>query len=314
VKRTGKHLVFSNGRHNAFTDVTLFGDYYYLVFRAGDHHVSYDGRILACRSTDGIRWSEPIEIINTPTDDRDPKLFVFDSKLFCTFQSRWASEEDPHRRFPMIAYSADGLHWSKAIQCYDNDYVPWRPKVREDRVYNAFYKHSPTDPSAWRVVLGISHNGLWWNHVSTIYSGDRANETDLHFLTDGSAMAIVRREGMSSVIARAEPPYKEWNYEDLGVAIHSPCVMQAGDTLFLCGREYDHDTGSAGVSLWTYDNALEKRMVLEPLAPKRSQDGITHVDCAYPGMQKLHGETGLLISYYYGNNHESSIYRCIIDL
>lgn len=317
MKTGDRVLVFSDGCHNAFTDIGVFEGRYYLVFRSGKSHISYDGRILACVSLDGINWNEPMEIANTPTDDRDPKLFVFDSKLFCTFQTRWASECNPHRRFPMVAYTSDGVRWSQPSQCYDDEYVPWRPKLYKGNVYNAFYKHSPDDPSTWRVVLGVSYNGLWWNYVSTIYRGDRANETELHFAEDDTLMAVIRREGMSSIAAWSSPPYKDWAYEDLGVSIHSPCIKQLGNILVVCGREYDYDTASTGVSMWRWDkrSRLVKITELEPLVSVHIPGSDRRIDCGYPGLQEMISQPrDILISYYHGNNCKSDIYTVRMSL
>ena len=90
------------GQHNAFTDLLFGQQKFYLAFRNGANHLSYDGKILLTRSPDGKDWSQPQIIINTPNDDRDPKLYFFKEKLFCTIQTRWAEGAEHHRRLPMV--------------------------------------------------------------------------------------------------------------------------------------------------------------------------------------------------------------------
>ena len=188
--------VFVDGRHNAFTDLAFVNNTFLLVFRNATSHSSYDGRIMLMTSQDGRMWTNPRMIADTPTDDRDPKLFVHGDRIFCTFQTRWSEEGNPNRRNPMVCHSSDGLTWSDAVRCYEPDYVPWRVKVYQGRLYNAFYRYDPRDPSKWRVVLAQSQDGLGWEYVSTIYLGDAANETELHFLKDGSGESIITIESV----------------------------------------------------------------------------------------------------------------------
>lgn len=290
------------GQHNAFTDLLFGQQKFYLAFRNGANHLSYDGKILLTRSPDGKDWSQPQIIINTPTDDRDPKLYFFKEKLFCTIQTRWAEGAEHHRRLPMVSYTSDGKTWSTPAQCFEKDYVPWRPKETRGLLYNTFYRYHREDPALWQVVLAKSWDGLRWEYVSTIYQGDCANETELHFRKDGTMMAVVRRENKTSVLASAPFPYSKWNYQDLGFCVHAPCLKMVNGKLLLAGREYT--PSGAGVSLWAFDGkSFVKELEIEEIAQQ---------DCSYCGLEQL-PDNCCLLSYYKGTGSDASIWLAILE-
>lgn len=302
LKLLAKTEVFSDGKHNAFTDLLRYRDQYFLAFRNGTEHGTYDGKIMLMHSKEGREWSQPLVIVNTPTDDRDPKFFAFADQLFCTFQTRWADKKDPnHRRPPQVSSSADGFTWSEPVSYFEAEYVPWRPKERAGVLYNALYRYHSQDPASCQVVLVKSSDGLKWDYVSTIYKGDAANETELHFAADDYLWAVVRREKRTTVLARAAFPFVEWEYQDLGFAVHAPCLREIGGKLVLAGREYTAQ--GAGVFLWVYSGGtFVKALEIEPL--------LSGQDCAYCGLEETaHGEG--LLSYYKGTGYKSDLWLAI---
>ncbi len=297
-----KFEVFNDGRHNAFTDLQFFNDRFFLSFRNAADHLSYDGKIMLSHSQDGIDWSKPEVLMDTETDDRDPKLFPFQGKLFCTVQTRRKDGEDPHRRRPLVSSSADGFNWSRPVSYFKEDYVPWRAKEKDGVLYNALYRYHPQEPALWEVVLVESRDGLNWDYLSTIYRGDAANETELYFCDDGLLMAIVRREKRTTVIATLKYPYHTWDYEEMDDAVHAPCVRKLNGKIVLVGREYTPQ--GAGISLWVYDGScFRKELEIEKIAAQ---------DCSYCGLAVNQAGQGLL-SYYKGTGSEASIWIGVLE-
>jgi hypothetical protein len=297
-----KFEVFNDGRHNAFTDLKFFNDRFFLSFRNAADHISYDGKIMLSHSKDGIDWSKPEVLMDTETDDRDPKLFPFQGKLFCTVQTRRKDGEEPHRRRPLVSSSADGFNWSRPVSYFKEDYVPWRPKVNNGVLYNTLYRYHRQDPALWQVVLVKSNDGLNWDYISTVYKGDSANETELHFCDDGILMATVRRERMTTVVAASKFPYTKWDYEEMDDAVHAPCIRKVNEKLVLVGREYT--SRGAGVSLWIYDGSrFVKELEIEKIADQ---------DCSYCGLEVNQKGQGLL-SYYKGTGSRANIWVGILE-
>lgn len=81
--------------NSLFPDVTKFGGKYYMVFRTGTLHASFDGEIALCESEDGINWSAPISILATAgVDYRDPFLSVLDNELYLSCFTRVDNGDD----------------------------------------------------------------------------------------------------------------------------------------------------------------------------------------------------------------------------
>jgi len=82
--------------------------------------------------------------------------------------------------------------------------------------------------------------------VSTIYKGERNDETAVEFLPDGRIVATARLEGSSRVfgdpnactlIATASPPYAGWSYARSCVTrLDGPCLFSHEGQVFAVGR------------------------------------------------------------------------------
>lgn len=68
--------------YNAFTDLTYWNGYYWLVFRTGEGHVSPNGKIVVYRSTDAENWDEIQKISQNGLDLRDPRVVIMDNCVF----------------------------------------------------------------------------------------------------------------------------------------------------------------------------------------------------------------------------------------
>lgn len=299
-----KKIVYDDGKHNAFTDLILYNGTYYLAFRNGSSHSSYDGRILILKSKDGIDWNLAWDI-NTTTDDRDPKFFIWKDKLFLIFPTRWLGTH-PHERMPMVSW-LDGKKWTKPIKCYEVGWTPWRPRVIGGNLLASFYFYHPSKLEFWESALMRSYDGIHWEKVSTIYFGDGANETDIFSFKEG-IIAIIRREGYgigrwSTIVAEGKIPFNEWKYHDLGIAIHAPCIFKIRDELFICGRHFMMEKRMEEIKIWR-------------LAGKGKIESILSLgygeDVGYCGAYVRGNE--VLISYYIGNPLKASIYIALLEI
>lgn len=84
-----------NMNNSIFPDVAKFGDKYYMVFRSGSLHASFDGKISFCYSEDGVNWSTPTDVlVEADVDYRDPFLSVVDNNLYLSTFTRVDNGDD----------------------------------------------------------------------------------------------------------------------------------------------------------------------------------------------------------------------------
>ena len=293
-----KKRVHSDGRHNAFTDIVFFKDKYYLVFRNGTHHVSADGKIMIMTSEDGENWSKPTLLPILKMDMRDPKLLVYQEKLWCLFPAAWVAEGKARRSiFSAVCVSDDGQNWSNPWPISVEGSVVWRPKLYKGRLYVAFMTKGFLE-----VDLMASDDGFLWREVSPIYKGQSADETDIHFFEDGGLMAVIRREEQNSIIAFSQPPYLQWRYDEMDIQLHCPCLQQVGGRLLLAGRDYKRcNPVYDSWKYWTQDRVVVLEWDGKKFCNSLELDFRDGGDSGYQGIQPVPNKKGeALVSYYKG--------------
>ena len=92
VSLVSKRQLYSDGKHYAFTGIAHFKGRYFVVFRHASHHNSFDGKTWVTTSVDGETWDKPTPLPRLEMDMRDPKLFVWQEKLWSLFPARWTAE------------------------------------------------------------------------------------------------------------------------------------------------------------------------------------------------------------------------------
>ena len=117
--------VGASARHSAFPGLVVVGDSdLVVVFREGADHISRTGRIALARSSDaGRTFTDPVTIVDTPLDDRDPAITrLRDGRLALNFFASGDSMEveggtrEEIRRLYVTFSSDEGRSWSPARQ------------------------------------------------------------------------------------------------------------------------------------------------------------------------------------------------------
>lgn len=138
------YKVWDNGAHNAFTDLTLFKDDFYLVFREASAHVSDDGIIKVLKSSDGINFS-PVASFDDPNFDlRDPKIInIGDSVLY--IQYGMANRGKKLMRNGIV-WSEDGDHWKeKSIYSDKDSWWLWSVCAMDKELLSIGYNYYKND-------------------------------------------------------------------------------------------------------------------------------------------------------------------------
>ena len=92
--------------------ITLHDGTILVAYRAGRSHTDSNGSIKVVRSTDqGRRWTEPKVVVDTPDDDRDPKLtqLADGTILLTTFRTNWSLSPSINQG-TYVVRSTDGGH------------------------------------------------------------------------------------------------------------------------------------------------------------------------------------------------------------
>lgn len=233
--------IVQDGMHNSNTDMIFYNNAFYIIYASSPFHfASEECKLLLKKSQDGKNWTL-VETFFIPGEDiRDPKFAVINDQFFIYVLKNTDFTAEPYS----TAYtsSIDGENWSDIQDIEPEGWLFWRPKTRDNQVWYCpayWYEHGES-------ILLQSTDGINWEKVSQIYSGERNDETAIEFLLDGRMIATARLEvsddlfgdeNASTLIAVANYPYKEWNYNKSYVTrLDGPCLFSYQDQIYAVGR------------------------------------------------------------------------------
>jgi len=294
--------IWDRGAHNAFTTLARFQGRWLCAFREAEAHADGEGRIRILQSPDGSAWASAALLSEKGVDLRDPKLSVTpDRTLMLLMGGTYPRERAGTRRQPRVAFSRDALIWSRPQAILAEGDWLWRVTWRGSRAYGISYRL--LNARTWNIFLHESADGLDYRLVCPLKVPGKPNEATIRFRPDGSALALVRREGGDKAgwIGTGRPPYRRWTWHSAGARVGGPdFILEPGGRLLAAYRRY----GTSGpVTIL----ARMKTTGVRPLLALPSGG-----DCSYPGLV-WHG--GLLwVSYYSSHEGKSSIYLAKVKL
>ena len=271
--------VYSDGAHNAFTDLAIFRGAYYAAFRHGTSHASMNGEIRVMRSADMKAW-EPCGTVDTYGDDRDAKLVPVNGTLYLFFGT-WDLRHMPGHATPdrgavrsYVASSADGTTWSKAQGVYEPGYWMWRVRYHDGAFYSVAYTAVRPKPDRRESRLVRSIDGLNWDLVSLVTAERLTGEADLLWRPGGGVWVLTRTgdEAGDAGLYTSDAEMKTWTATATGTPIHSPVFATWRDRVFVAGRDYQK-TGSS-TKLWEFKDGKCAEIATLP----------SKGDTGYPGL------------------------------
>ena len=248
--------IANDNLHNSNTDMIEWRGQFYLSYVSSPYHFGNDASIMHIkRSSDmGHTWDE-LSTFNPENDDiRDPKFAVIGERLFLYALKNDSFVAEPY--ITVYSYTEDGENWTKFETVPELDgWLFWRPKTWDgETFYNAAYwwEHGKS-------VLLKSSDGIDWEIVSTINEGERNDETEIEFLSDGRMLATARLEYAyfadgafgdkrgATLITVSDPPYEDWSEltQSLVARLDGPYLFSYHDRIFAVGR-YQPDLGKSG--------------------------------------------------------------------
>jgi hypothetical protein len=290
------HKIWDQAPHNAFTDLTRFGDAWYCAFREGQAHMSADGKLRVLRSANGERW-ESAALLDLPGYDlRDAGVSTMpDGRLMLL---GGATVVGPPRggTGTLVSFSRDGNQWTTPQIVLEPGRWLWKTTWHGGKAYGVAYGSSARAPSA----LVVSDNGIAFHEqVGKLLDADgRATEARVRFDEAGEAYCLHRRDDSpnTAMLGRAAAPFTDWQWSDLGAFLGGPNFLQTPHGEWVAvGRLLD---GGARTSVVWLD--VEHGAMIE-LARLPSGG-----DTSYPGLV-WHDDT-LWVSYYSSHEARTSIY------
>jgi hypothetical protein len=287
--------IWNQAPHNAFTDLIWFKGKLFCVFREGQAHVSPDGALRIITSKDGRTWTSAALITGDRSDLRDAKITITPKGQLMLSGAAALHQPAEFKHQSLAWFSEDGKNWSEPIKIGDPNFWLWRTTWHKKTAYSIGY-----DTTAEKFIrLYTSKDGRQFGTlVPNLFDEGYPNETSIVFLPDDTALCLLRRDGekASGKLGVAKPPYKEWQWKDLGVKIGGPHMLRLPDGRIVAAvRLYD---GGARTALMWVD--AEAGKLTEFLKLPAGGDN------SYPG---LAWHDGLLwVSYYSSHEGKTSIY------
>lgn len=297
--------IWDRAQYNSFTDLTRFGDRFYCVFReATIHGVEAGGAVRIVVSDDLESW-ESVGLFALPVWDlRDPKITLTpDGRLMVTAGAR---RRPDMRNF--VWFSEDGELFDPGHEFAERGAWSWRVTWHGGMAYTVgrevdmqAYARGEHFIRLYRSDDGINYEVL----VEQLFVGGRPNEATLLFLDDDTGLCLLRRdeEDCAAQLGTAEPPYVDWQWQDLGLRMGGPNIIALPDgRLIAGGRKYLTDLGRT--ALWEVDRASGSLRELLELP--------SGGDTSYPGFLWHNG--GLYVSYYSSHEEKTCVYLARVEL
>ena len=249
--------IANDGMHNSNSDMIEWQGKFYLSYISSPYHFGSEKSILHVKvsADQGHSWDEMNTFSPAGEDIRDPKFAIVGNRLFLYALKNTSFVAEPY--ITVYSHTEDGLIWTNfEIVPGLEGWLFWRPKTQDGiTFYNAayWYQHGKS-------VLLKSTDGFNWEIVSTIYEGDRNDETEIQFLADGRLLATARLEYSgfadgafgdvkgATLIAVSTPPYTEWTelLQSRVTRLDGPYLFTYHDRIYALGR-YQPDLGHSGL-------------------------------------------------------------------
>jgi hypothetical protein len=221
----------------------------FLAFRtAPTHFASSETRLYVVSSADGRTWSFEASYA-VGSDLREPRFFSWRGRLQIYF-ARLGS--DPTKFEPGVMLRSERRaagEWSKPEPTFDEDFIPWRIKVKNDRPILVGYSggaaiyDASSDPID--VYLLTTEDGDHWVPLDPerpiVHSGG-GSETDIELDAAGDLYAVMRNEagdhdGFGSKICTAKADaLSKWTCRSDPRKLDSPLLVREGREIYVIAR------------------------------------------------------------------------------
>ena len=295
--------IWDDAPHNAFTDLIHFNNRWFCVFREGSSHVSADGAIRIITSVKGEKWQSAALIRSGSSDLRDAKITITPGGQLMLSGAEALHDKSSHSHQSLAWFSGDGFAWSRAYKIGDPDFWLWRISWKNSLAFSFAYQCGENKS----LRLYKSRNGKDFEIlVNDLKIRGYPNETSLVFKND-TAYCLLRRDGEfnTAKLGKSMPPYKHWEWKDLGIQIGGPHMIMLPNGKLIAGvRLQKTDSKPKRTSLCQVDpmTGTLTELIMLPSGG----------DTSYPGM--VYKEGILWMSYYSSHQGKTSVYLAKLSL
>lgn len=292
---------------NSFTDLIRYKENYYCVFREGESHTSYDGKLRILISADGNKWHSFSLLTEDGEDLRDPHFFVDDNNVLSIATN--AREANDSRK--TIIYKLQDENFIHATDInVDNEYFLWSFSKFKNKLYSIGYNtrqpcFSAVSNQKSKLALFNSTNAECTS-FSTVAANNLTaadfqcpNEASTVCTPDSTMITIVRDapDLGASHIGISKYPFTNWTWRKFPYYVRGPKLALLPDgRLFLCAASLIDLYKTYYVIIDPKKNFAVEKMKIFPSAG----------DSGYPGVI-IEGNTAL-VSYYSSHSGYARVY------
>lgn len=300
--------------HNAFTDLIRFKDRFYCTFREASGHVpgesGTNGKIRVLVSADGEKWESFALLEKEGYDLRDSKLSITPKhQLMVLMGGSVYRGNIILGRLTHVSFLKESsntftnpapVKMDTKIKS-DFDWL-WRITWFKGKGYGVMYQKK--DKLSSRAFLVRTKNGVDYSLVTEIKVDGIPNESTVLVGSDGEMAMVVRREGgnLNGYLGHSGPPYKTWEWKDLGLRLGGPNMMQAANGTYIIGTRIFKDEGMRTALIQADQSGYLRQLVELPSGG----------DNSYPGMVTFNNI--LWMSYYSSHEGKTQIYLAKIPM
>lgn len=273
-----------------------FKDQWYCAFREGEAHVSPHGKLRVIRSADGVAWESAGLLAHDEYDLRDACLSTTPDGRLMMLGGAQKAEQGRHPTGTVTSFSTDGVDWSAPQLVLPLPQWLWRVTWHDGKAYGIAYGG---EQDRFFSMLSTA-DGVAFDKVpsDTPVPPGWLTEARIRFDDDGTAICLQRRDGPenSALLGRAAPPYRSWDWKDLGAYFGGPNFIKIPSGEWIgAGRLIDSAAHTDVVWIDAENGTLTSLAHLP-----------SGGDCSYPGM--VWHEGMLWVSYYSSHEERTSIY------
>jgi hypothetical protein len=300
-------------RHAYFPDITEYKGSLFISYREACGHSDSAslGRVVILKSEDdGESWEDAAILWISGADLRDPHFCILsDGRLMLNGgiggkkgKGSWKGK----RRGTYVAFSEDGIHWSKPEEILDgrNEWM-WRGTTHIDGYTYGIVKEQGEGryrniPEMQYSRLMRTTDGIHYELIAELQGKDIPNEATIRFAPDSTAY-IVHRMDNYGLFGKSRSPYKEWTWNRIQKIGGPNLMLLPGGHWLVGGRAYyGLDTRTMQLGLLDTKSGSYTKLLDLPSGG----------DCSYPGFLIHRGK--LWVVYY--SSHEGSTNMYLAEL
>jgi hypothetical protein len=247
--------------------------------------VSPHGKLRVIRSSDGEVWESGGLLEHPDYDLRDACLSEMPDGRLMVLGGAQQANDGSHPTGTVVSFSSDGETWTPPELVLPLPRWLWRVTWNGDEAYGFVYGGGPDKEHS----LLSTNDGLRYEHIKADvpapHGGGWLTEARVRFDDNGTAYCLQRRDGKenSALLGVAAPPYRSWQWRDLGLYFGGP-------------------NSHTDVTWLDVENGRMTSLLTLPSGG----------DCSYPGM--VWHDDLLWISYYSSHEGKTSIYLAKVRL